>query len=94
MHLHNDAVSICKNCGKAMCVNCSAYTGHSSLCTVCLKIIQENELRGRINVRTSAQNGRIAGASSKIEALTQRINYLQGEINKINWVLSQGVPRI
>ena len=35
--IHHDkvAVATCKRCGKAMCENCSAYSGHSGVCPEC-----------------------------------------------------------
>lgn len=35
--IHQDEVAIatCKNCGKAMCANCSAYSRHSGVCPAC-----------------------------------------------------------
>ncbi|MBO7214293.1 MAG: hypothetical protein J6V66_02225 [Clostridia bacterium] len=35
--IHNEveAISVCKRCGKAMCANCSAYSGHSGICPEC-----------------------------------------------------------
>ena len=35
--IHNDveAVSACKICGKGMCANCSAYSGHTGVCPAC-----------------------------------------------------------
>ena len=35
IHPHKAAVATCKRCGKAMCENCSAYSGHSGICPEC-----------------------------------------------------------
>jgi len=35
IHLTDEAVAVCKKCGKAMCGNCSAYSGHSGICPEC-----------------------------------------------------------
>lgn len=43
IHGNQEAVAVCKKCGKAMCASCSSYSGHSGLCPVCRK--QEFELK-------------------------------------------------
>ena len=43
IHSDIDAVATCKNCGKAMCVNCSAYSEHKGVCPVCRKEEFEKE---------------------------------------------------
>lgn len=35
IHINDEAVAVCKQCGKAMCGNCSAYTNHSGICPEC-----------------------------------------------------------
>ena len=35
IHLDVEAISVCKKCGKAMCVECSAYSNHSGICPEC-----------------------------------------------------------
>ena len=44
IHLDVEAICVCKNCGKAMCVECSAYSGHSGICPECRRdeFIAEN----------------------------------------------------
>lgn len=43
VHLGVEAISVCRNCGKGMCAECSAYSGHSGICPECRKkeFIQE-----------------------------------------------------
>ena len=43
IHINDEAVAVCKQCGKAMCGNCSAYTNHSGICPECRRteFIQE-----------------------------------------------------
>ena len=35
IHSNVEAVSACKQCGKGMCSNCSAYSGHTGVCPAC-----------------------------------------------------------
>ena len=35
IHMNVEAISVCKKCGKAMCAECSAYSGHSGICPEC-----------------------------------------------------------
>lgn len=35
IHEDREAIAVCKDCGKAMCRNCSAFTNHSGLCPEC-----------------------------------------------------------
>lgn len=37
IHQMIDAIGTCKTCGKAMCVNCSAYSNHTGICPICRK---------------------------------------------------------
>jgi hypothetical protein len=34
-HVNEEASGVCKKCGKAMCINCSAYSNHSGVCPAC-----------------------------------------------------------
>ena len=46
IHLGAEAIAVCRNCGKGMCADCSAYSGHSGICPECRKneFIQERNL--------------------------------------------------
>lgn len=35
IHPEKEAISVCKNCGKAMCADCSAFSGHNGICPEC-----------------------------------------------------------
>lgn len=35
IHVSQDAISVCKRCGKAMCADCSSYSQHSGICPEC-----------------------------------------------------------
>ena len=37
IHFEEEAVAACRNCGKGMCANCSAYSNHSGICPECRK---------------------------------------------------------
>lgn len=49
-HQVRDAVAICKNCGKAACVECCEDSGHGvACCQTCLhELLQANELNSRL----------------------------------------------
>lgn len=35
IHTSQEAISVCKKCGKAMCADCSSYSQHSGICPEC-----------------------------------------------------------
>lgn len=35
IHPQTEAIAVCKRCGKAMCDDCSSYSGHSGICPEC-----------------------------------------------------------
>lgn len=35
VHINQEAVAVCKKCGKAMCGECSAYSNHRGICPEC-----------------------------------------------------------
>lgn len=35
IHADREAAAVCKKCGKAMCADCSAYSGHTGICPAC-----------------------------------------------------------
>ena len=37
IHGAKEAVAACRNCGKGMCSDCSAYSGHTGVCPQCRK---------------------------------------------------------
>ena len=37
VHPNEEAICVCKKCGKAMCQRCSAYSQHSGICPECKK---------------------------------------------------------
>lgn len=43
-HPYEEAISVCKICGKAMCAKCSAYSGHNGVCPQCRKSGFEQEV--------------------------------------------------
>ena len=43
IHSAKEAVAACKQCGKGMCSNCSAYSGHTGICPQCRKVEFEAE---------------------------------------------------
>ena len=53
IHPHKAAVATCKRCGKAMCENCSAYSGHSGECPECRNADYKRERAALIDERKS-----------------------------------------
>ncbi len=116
IHKGVEALAVCKRCGKAMCDECSAYSGHSGICPECRKqdfILETNQ----INTRLKALKKEIIWGLFKTiiffwliiplavglfnyfkrkkerEALTDRLNLLNGEIARLNSILnSTGGP--
>ena len=45
IHWEAEAIAACRTCGKGMCAQCSAYSGHSGICPECRKndFIKERE---------------------------------------------------
>ncbi len=35
VHANVEAMGVCKTCGKGMCAECSAYSGHTGICPEC-----------------------------------------------------------
>ena len=44
IHGAKEAVAACRKCGKGMCSDCSAYTGHSGVCPSCMLVEYQHEL--------------------------------------------------
>ena len=47
--IHNsvEAIAACRRCGKGMCSNCSAYSGHTGICPECRRNDFIVEARGK-----------------------------------------------
>lgn len=44
IHGGREAVATCRQCGKGMCSDCSAYTGHKGICPACMLDDYKEEL--------------------------------------------------
>lgn len=62
IHSSKEAVAACKKCGKGMCANCSAYSGHTGICPECRKKEFEEEFRRRCSQRNGMQ-WRVVGST-------------------------------
>ncbi|MBR2442102.1 MAG: hypothetical protein IKB20_03455 [Clostridia bacterium] len=49
IHGAKEAVAACRTCGKGMCSECSAYSGHTGVCPECRKKEFEAECRTKEN---------------------------------------------
>ena len=59
IHSAKEAVAACRQCGKGMCTNCSAYSGHSGICPECKKKDLEKEYAMKISEDNSLKRGMI-----------------------------------
>lgn len=132
IHMNDEAIAVCKICGKAMCGNCSAYTNHSGICPECMRdefIKERNKLREEIrSLRNkmilyvvlavivaiiSVVTGIISGPflfagvvisvvlaifalvnHSRCKPLQTRLDFLTGEIEKLNQALRRSAAII
>lgn len=52
IHQNEEAIATCRICGKAMCANCSAYSGHSGKCPICRKeefMMEREDMQAEMN---------------------------------------------
>lgn len=55
IHFDKEAVAACRNCGKGMCANCSAFSGHRGICPECRKEELEKEVSKLISDKKEQQ---------------------------------------
>lgn len=51
IHTDVEAIAACRKCGKGMCSNCSAYSGHTGICPECRRnefILEAATKRNRV----------------------------------------------
>lgn len=51
IHTNVEAIAACRRCGKGMCENCSAYSGHTGVCPECRRndfIAEVNEKKAKV----------------------------------------------
>lgn len=133
IHYDKEAVATCKKCGKAMCENCSAYSGHSGICPVCRRdefVAEKNGLTVSLNKKKKWFNGyiclavldvvlfvlMIASVGDPVTSIIllpllvyallifknvrsrapmkKRLQYLEGEIDKLNRATQIGAAEI
>lgn len=58
VHLNKEAIAACRTCGKGMCADCSAYSGHSGVCPQCRKAEFEKEVQS-LNQQNRELSGEI-----------------------------------
>ena len=93
IHPHKAAVATCKRCGKAMCENCSAYSGHSGICPECRNDEYKRERAALIDERKSKIRWIVfeAGNAKRLKAIKERLTFVEGEIAKLDAALGRGV---
>ena len=113
IHSAKEAVAACRNCGKGMCQDCSAYSGHTGVCPECKKEEYEIELGMKLDEQKSLLWAKIGwivvavglswtvifllvGAVKAFKRHRERketlarIDWLNKEIEKLNYALKQG----
>ena len=82
VHIQEEAVAACRKCGKGMCANCSAYSGHSGVCPECRKKEFEKEVS-----RLSKENHNLKWEIFKAAAGTILLCWtiIFGIINGVKW---------
>lgn len=53
IHFQKEALAACRTCGKGMCADCSAYSGHKGICPECRKEEFEKERKNLIQSNKS-----------------------------------------
>ena len=109
IHMSKEAIAACRTCGKGMCSNCSAYSGHTGTCPACRKNEFEQEVtrlqREKVEyIWKAIGSGLISFLIIPIFFLvknilcvkktSERIVYLCGEIEKLNKALKSGSAMI
>ena len=61
VHLNKEAIAACRTCGKGMCADCSAYSGHSGICPQCRKAEFEKEVQS-LHQQNRELSGEIFGS--------------------------------
>ena len=106
IHRSEEAVATCKQCGKAMCIDCSAYSEHTGICPECRRkefIEKRNQLLYQIeNLRKERIKAIVFAVllciwiiqavtrTNRINELEQQAYMLDTEIQKLNKALSIG----
>ncbi len=52
IHTNIEAIAACRRCGKGMCENCSAYSGHTGICPECRR---EDFIKEVAQIKTQAE---------------------------------------
>ena len=105
IHFDKEAIAVCKTCGKAMCANCSSYSGHSGVCPECRKKEFEQKVAS-LYAENKDLKWSIAKCAlifflvvpiffiikhvNEINSNKAKIARLNGEINKLNTALRRG----
>ncbi len=66
VHINEEAIAACRHCGKGMCANCSAYSGHSGICPECRKVEFEKEVKSLKSYNKELKWGIIGAAAGTI----------------------------
>ena len=66
VHINEEAIAACRSCGKGMCANCSAYSGHSGICPECRKVEFEKEVKRLKSYNKELKWGIIGAAAGTI----------------------------
>lgn len=82
IHKEEEAVAVCKKCGKAMCAACSSYSGHSGVCPECRRKEFEREV-SRLETENKELKWSIIGSAILTIVLSWTVIF--GIINGVKW---------
>ena len=82
VNINEEAIAACRHCGKGMCANCSAYSGHSGICPECRKKEFEKEV-SNLSVRNHELKWEIFKAAAGTILLCWTIIFCI--INGVKW---------
>ncbi len=82
IHFDAEAIAACRTCGKGMCAECSAYSGHSGVCPECRKKEFEKE-RANLTAQNKELKWGIVRAAVGTVLLFWTVIF--GIINGVKW---------
>ena len=72
IHGSKEAIAACRKCGKGMCDDCSAYSGHTGICPACRRdefVAERNALNGQYNSQ-NAQMQTLKNSRIKVSVIS------------------------
>ena len=89
IHTNVEAIAACRQCGKGMCENCSAYSGHTGICPEC----RRNEFIAEVNTKQARVEELAKNMKKKPAELKKTMNASQKEVIENN-IISEKVIKL